>query len=194
MEDDLISPLIARGFKRITDRFVYKNILVFLIVLAIYLASLYSLPNRYLGYLNVAFFLNMLYFFGVGDFFGYVFRKNIGQSFQNKPHLLKKRFLFSWLLWMAAMIAVSKIGWFAQNFDPGSTLFFAYLPAVWLFGIKREVNALLALTFLSLVPFFLVGKFEATAERLAIITYFLLVTSTIQGIIELKKEGGGNEK
>ena len=188
MEDAEIDPLIAQGFKKITSRFRYKNGIVFLIILAIYLISLSSLLGQYVSYLNVIFFLSVFYFFGGVDFFVYVFQENIRQSFQNKPHFLKAKFLFIWMVWIAAIIAVSKVGWFAENFDPGSTLFFAYLPAVWLFGIKREVNGLLALTFLSLVPFLLIGKFAATAERWAVLTYFLLATATVQGIIELRKE------
>ncbi len=102
------------------------------------------------------------------------------EVFHLRAHLL-------WLLWMVGIVAVKRVGWFAENIDNGTALFLLYLPAVWLFGIKRAINGFLALAIIPFLPFFLGFGMERTAEIWTVVLYFLLVVATVQMVREVRE-------
>ncbi len=179
-----IDPVIAQAFNYWKKQLTYFTPwLALFVIFSYFITKKVLMPELYFP-LQLSFWIIFLLALKIDQFFAHIFAFLIALHKNLRPHT--KSNLNLWGLWAVSLIMASKVGWFSLNFDPGTILFLSYLPAVWLFKIPRTVNGLLALSVLVFIPILLIGNYEKTAEIFAVIVYFLLVTATIQGFIELK--------
>ena len=182
--DVYIDPIITQAFNYWKNHLTYFNLwLAIFVAFGYFLTKKALIPEFYFP-LQVSFWIIFLLALKIDQFFTHIFTFLIASYKNLKPHI--KPNLSLWGLWAISLIMASKVGWFSLNFDSGTILFLSYLPAVWLFKIPRTINGLLALSTLVFIPILLIGNYEKTAEIFAVMVYFLLVTATIQGFIELR--------
>ena len=89
---------------------------------------------------------------------------------------------FFLLLWALVMLALTPF------FDPATSLSAGLLGIGVYCKANRQAYAGAALFFLLAVPVLLMGRYEAVAERFAIVAYWLLAAAVVSGIVEVYKE------
>ncbi|NOY15112.1 MAG: hypothetical protein GXP43_02740 [bacterium] len=184
ISDAQIDPLIAESFNFWKAYFSTYNLKLATFVIFVYFIAKKSLLPAQYFILQATIWPAILFGLGGMIFLSHLINAILKQHSYSVVQI--KNRLSLWGLWMFSLIAASKVGWFSLNLDPGTVIFLSYLPAVWLFGIPRTVNGLLALISLFFVPILLIGKYDKTAEIFAVVVYFLLATAVIQGFRELR--------
>lgn len=85
-------------------------------------------------------------------------------------------------------------GWVTSwGIDPATYLFFTIAPLLWFLRVGSTKNAVIAIIFLALMAITYMLKQEQTAENMAIMAFFFLVTSVLQSIVELRRQAKNYE-
>ena len=197
MEEEVFDPIITKAFEKWKKSFSWKWVWLWIMILIGLGIGYWKITVSEWRFVVVSVMSGVIM---VGTRLPWLVKEMISISSQNRLHnthvtdvdmrlqtlFWQKMVLWSW--WMIGIIAIKRVGWFAENIDNGTALFLLYLPAVWLFEIPRVINGFLALVIIPFLPFFLAFGMERTAEIWAVILYFLLVTATIQMAKEVKNE------
>ncbi len=197
MEEEVFDPIITKAFEKWKKSFSWKWVWLWIMILIGLGIGYWKITVSEWRFVVVSVMSGVIM---VGTRLPWLVKEMISISSQNRLHnthvtdvdmrlqtlFWQKMVLWSW--WMIGIIAIKRVGWFAENIDNGTALFLLYLPAVWLFEIPRVINGFLALIIIPFLPFFLAFGMERTAEIWAVILYFLLVTATIQMAKEVKNE------
>lgn len=197
MEEEVFDPIITKAFEKWKKSFSWKWVWLWIMILIGLGIGYWKITVSEWRFVVVSVMSGVIM---MGTRLPWLVKEMISISSQNRLHNthvtdvdMRLRTLFwqkivLWSWWMIGIIAIKRVGWFAENIDNGTALFLLYLPAVWLFEIPRVINGFLALVIIPFLPFFLAFGMERTAEIWAVILYFLLVTATIQMAKEVKNE------
>jgi len=197
MEEEVFDPIITKAFEKWKKSFSWKWVWLWIMILIGLGIGYWKITVSEWRFVVVSVMSGVIM---MGTRLPWLVKEMMSISNQNRLHNthvtdvdMRLRTLFwqkivLWSWWMIGIIAIKRVGWFAENIDNGTALFLLYLPAVWLFEIPRVINGFLALVIIPFLPFFLAFGMERTAEIWAVILYFLLVTATIQMAKEVKNE------